>query len=161
MLATYTGAKAFLERWSQALGEETKEFGVDVRLVLPYFVVRLHPHPSPFVSNRFSTPFFFPPSPLTHLFASSQVSNMSKIRRSSLLIPTPPAFVSATLASVGQARGAGSRPYTSTPYWSHAVFDWAMATFGLGGQFAMSKGLGECERASVGELSGWADRVGW
>ena len=40
MLATYTGAKAFLERWSQALGEETKEFGVDVRLVLPYFVVR-------------------------------------------------------------------------------------------------------------------------
>jgi NAD(P)-dependent dehydrogenase (short-subunit alcohol dehydrogenase family) len=45
MLATYTGAKAFLERWSQALGEETKEFGVDVRLVLPYFVVRPQPHP--------------------------------------------------------------------------------------------------------------------
>ncbi|KAL7413480.1 hypothetical protein BDY24DRAFT_388672 [Mrakia frigida] len=107
MLATYTGAKAFLERWSQALGEETKEFGVDVRLVLPYFVV----------------------------------SNMSKIRRPSLLIPTAPAFVRATLASIGQARGAAGRPYTSTPYWSHAVFDWAMGTFGLGGQFAISKGL--------------------
>jgi short-subunit dehydrogenase len=40
MLATYTGSKAFLERWTQALGEEVEEFGVDVRLVLPYFVVR-------------------------------------------------------------------------------------------------------------------------
>jgi NAD(P)-dependent dehydrogenase (short-subunit alcohol dehydrogenase family) len=109
MLATYTGAKAFLERWSQALGEETKEFGVDVRLVLPYFVV----------------------------------SNMSKIRRPSMLIPTAPTFVRATLASIGQARGAGGRPYTSTPYYGHALFDWAMSTFGLGGQFAMSKGLGE------------------
>lgn len=39
MLATYTGSKAFLERWTQALGEEVEEFGVDVRLVLPYFVV--------------------------------------------------------------------------------------------------------------------------
>lgn len=70
---------------------------------------------------------------------------MSKIRRPSLLIPTAPAFVRATLASLGQARGAAGRPYTSTPYWSHAVFDWAMGTFGLGGQFAISKGLGECE----------------
>lgn len=44
MLATYSGSKAFLERWSQALGEETKEFGVDIQLVVPYFVVRFFLH---------------------------------------------------------------------------------------------------------------------
>lgn len=68
---------------------------------------------------------------------------MSKIRRPTLLIPPAPTFVKATLASIGQARGAAGRPYTSTPYFGHALFDWAMATFGLGGQFAISKGLGE------------------
>ncbi|CED83883.1 ketoacyl reductase [Phaffia rhodozyma] len=107
MLATYTGSKAFLERWSQALGEEVEEFGVDVQLVLPYFVV----------------------------------SAMSKIRRSSVLIPLASDFVKSTLSSIGLSRGAVSRPFTMTPYWSHALFDWALATFALGGRFAMGKGL--------------------
>lgn len=107
MLATYTGSKAFLERWSQALGEELAESHVDVELVVPYFVV----------------------------------SSMSKIRKPTMLVPTAGAFVDATLSSLGLARGAAGRPFTSTPFWSHAVFDWALATFGLGGRFAMGKGL--------------------
>lgn len=107
MLATYSGSKAFLERWTQALGEEVEEFGVDVRLVLPYFVV----------------------------------SSMAKIRRPSMMVPTPTALVKSTLSSLLLARGAGNRPFTSTPYWSHALFDWFMNRLGLGGRFAMSKGL--------------------
>jgi hypothetical protein len=68
---------------------------------------------------------------------------MSKIRKPSLLIPTAPDFVRSTLSSLGQSRGAGPRVYTSTPYWSHAVFDYVLRVTGLGGAFAISKGLGE------------------
>lgn len=67
MLATYSGSKAFLERWSQALGEETKEFGVDIQLVVPYFVVRFFLHLS--LSVPFS-PFFSLYSFLCILYAS-------------------------------------------------------------------------------------------
>jgi 17beta-estradiol 17-dehydrogenase / very-long-chain 3-oxoacyl-CoA reductase len=66
---------------------------------------------------------------------------MAKIRRPSLMVPTPSALVKSTLSSLLLARGAAARPYTSTPYWSHALFDWLMARAGLGGKFAMSKGL--------------------
>lgn len=54
------------------------------------------------------------------------VSNMSKIRRSSALVPTPKQYVRAALAKVGLPCGAldTGRPYVSTPYWSHALLDW-------------------------------------
>lgn len=66
---------------------------------------------------------------------------MAKIRKPSLLIPTPSALVSSTLSSLLLARGASTRPFTSTPYWSHALFDFFMGKLGLGGRFAMGKGL--------------------
>ena len=40
MLATYSGSKAFLSTWSQALGEELKSKGIVVQLVNTFFVVR-------------------------------------------------------------------------------------------------------------------------
>ncbi|KAK9363611.1 hypothetical protein V1504DRAFT_473086 [Lipomyces starkeyi] len=49
-------------------------------------------------------------------------SAMSKIRKSSTLIPNPNMFVASTLSSVGLQRGAQGRTATSTPYWSHAIF---------------------------------------
>jgi 17beta-estradiol 17-dehydrogenase / very-long-chain 3-oxoacyl-CoA reductase len=54
------------------------------------------------------------------------VSNMSKIRKSSVLIPTPKQYVKATLNKVGLACGAlfTGRPHLSTPYWSHALLDY-------------------------------------
>lgn len=58
------------------------------------------------------------------------VSNMSKIRRASLTVPTAKDYVKATLSSIGLARGAQGRPYTSTPYPSHAVLDYVVSLFG-------------------------------
>ncbi|KJA20003.1 hypothetical protein HYPSUDRAFT_68770 [Hypholoma sublateritium FD-334 SS-4] len=56
------------------------------------------------------------------------VSKLSKIRKSSLLIPKPDAFVRSVLSKIGLACGAAfsGRPDTSTPYWSHALLDYAM-----------------------------------
>ncbi|KAF8198042.1 3-ketoacyl-CoA reductase [Pholiota molesta] len=56
------------------------------------------------------------------------VSKLSKIRKSSMLIPNPNAFVRSVLGKVGLACGAAysGRPNTSTPYWSHALFDYAL-----------------------------------
>ncbi|KAK9481220.1 hypothetical protein V1514DRAFT_323270 [Lipomyces japonicus] len=54
-------------------------------------------------------------------------SAMSKIRRTSALIPNPKSFVASTLSSIGLQRGAQGRAATSTPYWSHAIFQFAVA----------------------------------
>jgi len=56
-------------------------------------------------------------------------SAMSKIRRSSMLVPTPRAFVRSVLGKLGRTGGAQGWAYTSTPYWSHAVMQWAVAAF--------------------------------
>ena len=39
LLAVYSGSKAFLSTWSQALGSELKGTGVEVELLNAYFVV--------------------------------------------------------------------------------------------------------------------------
>ncbi|TDL22331.1 3-ketoacyl-CoA reductase [Rickenella mellea] len=56
------------------------------------------------------------------------VSNMSKIRRPSMFIPTPASFVRSVLSKIGLACGAVGigRPSASTPYWSHALLDYAI-----------------------------------
>lgn len=60
-------------------------------------------------------------------------SAMSKIRKSSAMVPNPRAFVKSVLGSVGRTGGAQGFTYTSTPYWSHAFMQYAIATFlGLG-----------------------------
>lgn len=59
-------------------------------------------------------------------------SAMSKIRRTSALIPNPKQFVAATLASVGRRCGAQERYATTTPYWSHALYEFIIdETFGV------------------------------
>ncbi|KAH3902171.1 probable Very-long-chain 3-oxoacyl-CoA reductase [Saccharomycodes ludwigii] len=87
-LATYSGSKAFLQSWSNALSGELSRYNVDVELVLSYLVT----------------------------------SKMSKIRKSSLLIPTPKQFVASVLRSCGRRCGAQERYGTTTPYWSHALY---------------------------------------
>lgn len=48
-------------------------------------------------------------------------SAMSKIRRTSAMIPSPKDFVRSVLNNVGRRVGAQERFATSTPYWSHAL----------------------------------------
>ncbi|WWC94436.1 long-chain 3-oxoacyl-CoA reductase [Kwoniella sp. B9012] len=62
--------------------------------------------------------------------AAFVVSNMSKIRRSSALVPTPRNFVQSVLSSFGQPRGAQGRPYERTPFWTHALLDYAVGFAG-------------------------------
>lgn len=57
---------------------------------------------------------------ISYLVASA----MSKIRRTSWLIPSPKQFVSAVLGSVGRRVGAQERFATMTPYPSHALMHW-------------------------------------
>lgn len=95
LLATYSGSKAFLQKWSTALGSELAPKGVTVELVQSYLVT----------------------------------SAMSKIKRPSMFVPTPKQFVKAVLGKIGRTGGAQGWAYTSTPFWSHAGMQWALATF--------------------------------
>lgn len=49
-------------------------------------------------------------------------SKMSKIRRSSMLIPTPKQFVKSVFTNLNNHGGALERYATCTPYWSHAIY---------------------------------------
>ena len=49
MLATYSGSKAFLATWTQALGKEVESKGITVQLSNTYFVVC--PNTSMFFQN--------------------------------------------------------------------------------------------------------------
>lgn len=49
-------------------------------------------------------------------------SKMSKIRRSTVLIPTPKQFVRSVLNGCGYRGGAQERMSTMTPYWSHGLY---------------------------------------
>lgn len=53
-------------------------------------------------------------------------SAMSKIRRSSMLVPTPKQFVRAALSKIGRSGGAQGIRGTSTPYWAHGLMHWAI-----------------------------------
>jgi len=61
------------------------------------------------------------------------VSKLSKIRKSSALIPQPSAYVTSVLSKIGLACGAAysGRPNTSTPYWSHALLDYTITLVGI------------------------------
>lgn len=61
----------------------------------------------------------------SHLVTSA----MSKIRKSSLSVPTPKMLVRSVLGSVGRTGGAQGWMYTSTPFWSHAVMQWVINNF--------------------------------
>ncbi|KAL7925713.1 hypothetical protein ACQKWADRAFT_199043 [Trichoderma austrokoningii] len=90
-LATYSGSKAFLQQWSNALSAELSDYNVDVYLVLSHLVT----------------------------------TAMSKIRRTSLLIPNPRGFVKAALGKVGSG-SYQTAPNTYTPWWSHAFMLWVV-----------------------------------
>lgn len=55
-------------------------------------------------------------------------SNMSKIRRSSAMVPTPRHFVKSVLGKIGRSGGAQGFAYSSAPFWSHAFMGWAIGT---------------------------------
>lgn len=61
----------------------------------------------------------------SHLVASA----MSKIRKSSAMVPSPKAFVQATLSSIGRSGGSQGIAYTSTPWWAHSFMQWGIFTF--------------------------------
>jgi 17beta-estradiol 17-dehydrogenase / very-long-chain 3-oxoacyl-CoA reductase len=57
---------------------------------------------------------------------------MSKVRRPSLLIPSPKPFVRSALGKVGVGSWQNTA-YTYTPHWSHALMAWAIEnTVGIG-----------------------------
>ena len=65
---------------------------------------------------------------------------MSKIRKTSALIPNPRNFVKAVLGKVGRSGGAQRVAYTSTPYWGHALMQWWLEnTLGFYGEFVVGQ----------------------
>lgn len=54
-------------------------------------------------------------------------SAMSKIRRSSLMIPNPRQFVGSCLSLLGRRNGSQDRYGTNTPYWSHAFMHFGIS----------------------------------
>lgn len=68
---------------------------------------------------------------------------MSKIRKTSMMIPSPRAFVKSVLGKVGRSGGAQNMAYTSTPFWGHALMQWWLEnTVGLGGAFVVGQNRG-------------------
>ncbi|GME83946.1 unnamed protein product [Ambrosiozyma monospora] len=69
-------------------------------------------------------------------------SAMSKVRRTSLLIPNPKQFVASALRNVGRRVGAQEKYATCTPYFSHAIFHWVIEnTVGLSSKIVNSINL--------------------
>lgn len=65
---------------------------------------------------------------------------MSKIRKTSLLIPNPRNFVRSVLSKIGRSGGAQNMAYTSTPFWGHGLMQWWLEnTFGLGTPYVVEK----------------------
>lgn len=61
---------------------------------------------------------------------------LSKIRKPSLLVPTPKAFVKSVLRHIGTPVGAlKDMPYTTTPYGSHAIAHYLISTVGSWGMW--------------------------
>lgn len=60
------------------------------------------------------------------------VSKMSKIRRSSSMIPTPKQYVACVLAKIGRSGGAVGRPFNTSPWPAHGLLDWAITSFVAG-----------------------------
>lgn len=59
-------------------------------------------------------------------------SQMSKVRRTSLMCPDPKSFVKSALRQIGRRGGARERAFTLNPYWSHALLHWAIeSSFGV------------------------------
>jgi 17beta-estradiol 17-dehydrogenase / very-long-chain 3-oxoacyl-CoA reductase len=54
---------------------------------------------------------------------------MSKIRKSSALVPNPRQFVQAALGKIGRSGGAQNVAFTSSPYWSHGLMQWFLSRF--------------------------------
>jgi len=65
----------------------------------------------------------------SHLVASA----MSKIRRTSAMVPSPKAFVRAALGKIGRSGGSQGIAFTSTPWWSHGLMQWAITNLAPGG----------------------------
>lgn len=55
-------------------------------------------------------------------------SAMSKIRRSSMMVPSAKTFVRSVLSSLGRTGGAQGWGWTSTPYWTHALMQWGISS---------------------------------
>lgn len=56
-------------------------------------------------------------------------SAMSKVKRPSMMVPTPRQFVKMCLSKIGMSGTAGGRTATITPYWSHGLMHWAVQEF--------------------------------
>jgi 17beta-estradiol 17-dehydrogenase / very-long-chain 3-oxoacyl-CoA reductase len=72
---------------------------------------------------------------------------MSKIHRSSALVPNPRQFVRATLGKIGRSGGAQNMAYTSSPFWIHGLMQWWLEnTLGIGSGLALQFNKGEHEK---------------
>ncbi|KAL4071515.1 hypothetical protein V8B97DRAFT_1960475 [Scleroderma yunnanense] len=67
-----------------------------------------------------------------HLNTYFVVSKMSRIPKSSIMVPTASAYVRASLSKIGLACGAAmtDRPNTLTAFWSHALLDYFIHVIG-------------------------------
>lgn len=66
-------------------------------------------------------------------------SAMSKVRKPSMMIPSPKPFVKACLGKIGVTGTAGGRAGTITPYWAHSVMHWAIQGLGIWNGFVLKK----------------------
>ncbi|KAF9893795.1 hypothetical protein FE257_009965 [Aspergillus nanangensis] len=70
-------------------------------------------------------------------------SAMSKIRRTSALIPNPRSFVKTVLTKIGRRGGSPTYAYSSSPYWSHGLMAWFLTCVtGTMGKFVAGQNRG-------------------
>lgn len=70
-------------------------------------------------------------------------SAMSKIRRASVAIPTPHAYVRSVLSKIGRSGGSSTYAYSSSPFWSQGIMAWFLTSVtGVMGKFVVSQNKG-------------------
>ena len=119
MFATYSGSKAFLSTYSSALAAEAKPHNVLVE------------HINDFMSWVFVS-IYLSHQLLTCHPGFQNVQTSQTLPGASPLVPLPNNYVRSVLSKVGLACGAAfsDRPGTCTPFWSHALADYAMTLVG-------------------------------
>ncbi|RPB17636.1 NAD(P)-binding protein [Morchella conica CCBAS932] len=69
-------------------------------------------------------------------------SAMSKVRKPSMMIPTPKGFVKACLGKIGVKGTAAGMEGTITPYWAHGLMHWGVTALGIFNGTVLMKNLG-------------------
>ena len=111
LLSVYSASKSYVDIFSRGLCEEYKKVGITVQSVAPGPVVR-YASDYRLAFHQFSPSKNIPQTVIKSNFYISHCSKLSKIRKPTLIAPTPEVFVKSALNTLGIES-------STTGFWLH------------------------------------------